>query len=1145
MQKLSGSKKVLQSTTALSKKTVLYQALTNTSSQTLFSPAIVVTNTNDEGAGSLREAINTANQNAGPDVITFNIPGNEAHTISISSSLPQITDQLTIDGYSQSGAIENTANSPMPFNGTLKINIDGSSMPNGTGSCLIINGANNTIIRGLVIGNCSNSGIEIGNSNYLAIEGNYIGTDITGMNAATNGRSTPTVSYGYGIFANASNHMRIGGLEAKMRNIVAANMGGDIFWGNEGDSSNPSEYNVLQGNYIGSAADGVKGLPSGWQWGLGNAVLMGNSHNDLLGGTDPTAKNVIGSSWEFGISFRDGCSNTLVQGNYVGTDYTSNHPMVHSLGSGHPTAGVHISTVSNANFTRASHDIIVGGSSVAARNVISGNSYVGSHNPTGLTIRDGGYNNTVIGNAIGTNVTGEVAVPNEGNGVAVEGKAYNNRIGGIAEGEENIIAYNNEQGIADYGDGAFMGTNVNNSFLKNKVYQNKGIGIDLAYWSSDPNINGQYFGPTPNDAGDSDSGANKQLNYPQITKATKNTTNEITVNYNLDEDNQSQGYHVEFYINSKNNFEAEKYAGSAELSSSGSYTIKLNVPSELQNLETFYLTATATEKDASTDGYGSTSELSIPQIVSDSSTEVTNTNDSGPGSLRQAINIANSKPGQDRISFDIEGDGEHKINLMSPLPDITDSIIIDGFSQKGSMPNSLISENNGINANLNIVINGTNIVGNLDGLRIIASNSAVKGLVVQNFKGAGILVIGNNNSIAGNYIGCDRQGLQANPNRDGIFIQSGDNNIVGGYNPADRNLASGNSGNGIAITNGNLNKVFGNIVGLQSNGMVGLGNGFMGIILGHASDNQVGSADTNTRNVISANAVNGVVIFSYESNLQRSSRNKIQGNYIGINVLGQLDNLGNGYAGAGIGGNGTDNLIGGVNQGEGNIIAGNKTFAGAGAMVMRPLSSDKNSFVGNSIFSNNGMSIDLMEGTTTSGGPTSQIGRTPNDIDDQDTGGANDYLNYPEITSVIIQGSKIIVHYNLDVSDNHPGVNGYRLEFFGNPGALPANDSMDAHYLIGSQIVYGDVHDGIFEYNVPTESNGPIEGYITMTNTELDNSTDGFGGTSEVSNPVTAVNSNLLSILEKTQNNYLGKVDADSAKYYLTEIKKYNISIIV
>ena len=67
-----------------------------------------VINTNDSGAGSLRQAILDANANPGTDLIEFNIPGTGPHTIQPISTLPTITDRVVIDGHTQPEASPNT-----------------------------------------------------------------------------------------------------------------------------------------------------------------------------------------------------------------------------------------------------------------------------------------------------------------------------------------------------------------------------------------------------------------------------------------------------------------------------------------------------------------------------------------------------------------------------------------------------------------------------------------------------------------------------------------------------------------------------------------------------------------------------------------------------------------------------------------------------------------------------------------------------------------------------------------------------------------------------------------------------------------------------------------------------------------------------
>ncbi len=165
---------------------------------------------------------------------------------------------------------------------------------------------------------------------------------------------------------------------------------------------------------------------------------------------------------------------------------------------------------------------------------------------------------------------------------------------------------------------------------------------------------------------------------------------------------------------------------------------------------------------------------------------VTNTNDSGSGSLRQAITDANALPGADTINFDIAGSGVRTIAPLSGLPWISDAITIDGTSQAGFSGSPLI-ELNGI---------GANSVG----LFIAANNCRIKGLVINRF-GEGIVIADSSNIvIEGNFIGTDPTGTIARPQGvDGIRIfGASQNNLIGGLNAASRNILSGNGGVGIA-----------------------------------------------------------------------------------------------------------------------------------------------------------------------------------------------------------------------------------------------------------------------------------------------------------------------------------------------------------
>lgn len=139
---------------------------------------VTVISTADSGPGSLRDAILDANASPGLDTIAFNITGGGPHTIQPASALPTITDPVTIDGYTQLGATPNTNPITTGSNAVLKIELDGSNA-GGLVHGLRVTGGN-SIVRGLVINRFSGHGISVITNGGNVIEGNFIGTDVTG-----------------------------------------------------------------------------------------------------------------------------------------------------------------------------------------------------------------------------------------------------------------------------------------------------------------------------------------------------------------------------------------------------------------------------------------------------------------------------------------------------------------------------------------------------------------------------------------------------------------------------------------------------------------------------------------------------------------------------------------------------------------------------------------------------------------------------------------------------------------------------------------------------------------------------------------------------------------------------------------------------
>ncbi len=315
---------------------------------------------------------------------------------------------------------------------------------------------------------------------------------------------------------------------------------------------------------------------------------------------------------------------------------------------------------------------------------------------------------------------------------------------------------------------------------------------------------------------------------------------------------------------------------------------------------------------------------------------VTNTNDSGSGSLRQAIIDANNNPGADTIAFGI-GSGPQLIVVNSPLPPlnafVASPVTIDGTTQPGFSGVPLI-EISGQNAGANAV--GLRITGN-------AAGSTIKGLIINRFSAQGIFIDTDNVTVTGNYIGTNAAGTAAAANGgDGIAIFSGtslasaNNNTIGGNSPTDRNVISGNSLNGIGITaqvggasTGNVIK--GNYIGTNAVGTSAIANGGDGILINHAdgggpanaSGNVIGGTNgtpdgacTGECNLISGNIANGIGLWH-----GGVSGSLVYGNYVGTNASGN-GAIPNGNIGIEVN-EAPNNTVGGITPANRNIFSGN------------------------------------------------------------------------------------------------------------------------------------------------------------------------------------------------------------------------------
>jgi hypothetical protein len=299
---------------------------------------------------------------------------------------------------------------------------------------------------------------------------------------------------------------------------------------------------------------------------------------------------------------------------------------------------------------------------------------------------------------------------------------------------------------------------------------------------------------------------------------------------------------------------------------------------------------------------------------------VTTVNDSGPGSLRQAILDANANAGLDSIVFAIPGSAVQTISPLTVLPVITSPVTIDGYTQPNASVNTDPVADNAV---LLIELAGTNLQPGDPGLdfQTGSDGSTVRGLVINRCPGPEIRVIfASSVTVAGNFIGTDPTGTIARPGppgaNEGVFINgTGTNSQIGGTAAADRNLISGNAGDGIQTLHGSGHHIEGNLIGTDATGLLPLGNLGQGVII-NSGTNVLGGASAGARNVIAANVQGGVTVQS-----TNSIGSLVQANYIGSDVTG-LVALGNGTSGVGLIVNGAPNVTIGT-PGAGNLIVGN------------------------------------------------------------------------------------------------------------------------------------------------------------------------------------------------------------------------------
>ncbi len=492
------------------------------------------------GTCTLRAAIQEANALAGRDTITFNIPGGGVQTISPSTPLPNITDALTIDGYTQAGSAVNTA--ATTSNATITVRLDGSAAGVAT-SGLVLNAP--ATVRGLAITRFSTNGIVAGFQTRL--EGNFIGIAPDGVTDAGNGR--------YGVLVNGGDSSVFGGLASTAnRNVISGNGDDGIF------ITGTATDNVVSGNLIGTDRTGTIAVPN--QSGVCACTFGGVGRTRI-------ERNLLSGNSAAGIYLAS--ERTLIVGNLIGTAVSGLSALPNVLRGGVVSGFDSVNTQ-------------IGDGTIAGRNVISGNLSEGGISLGSTTEA----NFRILGNYIGVGADGTTAIPNSQGIWLFSPGATTGTIGGL--GSENIIANNTGPGVrVDSGTGIRIG--------RNSMFDNGGPGILLGAGLA-------------NDADDPDTGPNNLQNSPEIISADfVGSDLQIAVSIDSAPANATAPIEIDFYAaDSAVSGEGERYIGSVTLPvTPGGQTLSLGNLTGVAAGDSIVATAT--------DANGNTSPFSAPVTI--------------------------------------------------------------------------------------------------------------------------------------------------------------------------------------------------------------------------------------------------------------------------------------------------------------------------------------------------------------------------------------------------------------------------------------------------------------------------------------------------------------------------------------------------
>ncbi len=763
------------------------------------------------------------------------------------------------------------------------------AIANATGVEIDTSASGNTIggsaaaARNIISGN--SYGVTLNDTTSDAVEGNFIGTDLTGSIAVANG-------IGVLIWASATGNT-IGG-PATMTgtapgNVISGNSGPGIFF----DNNVASTGDLVEGNLIGTNAAGTAALGNG----VGNGGIYilsdGSATHETIGGTAAADRNVISGNNGAGIDILNDNSN-LIEGNYVGLDITG-ASAVPNLDQGIQIVG--------------SNDNTVGGTAPGAGNVISGNRYNATAGQQ-VVINDENLatqtasGNLVQGNLIGTNAA-DTGLPSgmsfdyDGTGVEILGCATGNTIGGTTAGAANVIAGN--------ATGVFIGSVgfLAGGTTSGNVVEGNDIGVEANGTTALANTVGVLI---QSGAGNSLTDDNTLGGATAVAAniISGNTTFGIEISGSTATGNVVEGDYIGTDLTGTvaiANGTGVEIDTSATGNTIGGLTSTAgtgagNVISGNSNYGVWVVAATSNAIEGNLIGTGATGTVAVANGLFGVNADTGANNTTVGGTVAGAGNV-------------ISGNTSYGVVINSSGSLVAGNLI--GLNRAG-----------------------TTAVANLSsGIKLVGANNTVGGItavarnVVSGNTQNGILVTGvgaTGNLIEGNYVGTNAVGSAAVPNNSvasyrGILINSGaQNTTVGGSTAGAGNLLSGNLGWGLEVDGPvTANTVIqGNLIGTDATGTFAVGNGFSGgIIIYRAISTTIGGTTAAARNLVSGNQSAGILAEG-----TGLSQLLIEGNYIGTNSAGSAA-IPNNDTGVYVEDLAANVTIGSAVAGGGNLISGN------------------------------------------------------------------------------------------------------------------------------------------------------------------------------------------------------------------------------